>query len=108
MHLPPGSHLLFYFVRFTAFAAIHDSTILISGSMQKKDVTQITLRAYSDKPHGLHGFLNELAESLRHLVGSVQSAKEIGIIEEKQVINIIDSVVQRTRFGGAGVGAVLR
>ena len=67
-----------------------------------KDVTQIALIAYSDKPHGLHGFLNEITGSVRHLVGSVQSAKEIGIIEEKQVINIIDSVVQRTSFGGAG------
>ncbi|PXF60827.1 MAG: hypothetical protein C4B59_07515 [Candidatus Methanogaster sp.] len=71
---------------------------------KEKDITRIALRAYSDKPHGLHGFLNEIAASIRHLVGSVQSAKEIGIIEEKQVVNIIDSVVQRTSFGGAGVG----
>jgi len=71
---------------------------------KEKDVTRIALRAYSDKPHGLHGFLNEIVGSIRHLVGSVQSAKEIGIIEEKQVINIIDSVVQRTSFDGAGDG----
>jgi glycine betaine/proline transport system substrate-binding protein len=71
---------------------------------KEKDITQIALRAYSDKPHGLHGFLNEITASIRHLVGSVQSAKGIGIIEEKQVINIIDSVVQRTSFGGVGGG----
>ena len=71
---------------------------------KEKDVTQIALRTYSDKPYGLRGFLNEIAGSVRHLVGSVQSAREIGIIEEKQVINIIDSVVQRTSFGGAGDG----
>ena len=65
-----------------------------------KDLTQVALRAYSDKPYGLHGFLNEIVNSIRHLVASVQSAKEIGIIESKQVINIIDSVVQRTSFGG--------
>jgi len=70
-----------------------------------KNLTQVALRAYSDKPHGLHGFLNEIANSIRHLVGSVQSAKEIGVIESKQVINIIDSVVQRTSFGGIGEGA---
>jgi len=69
---------------------------------KEKDVTRIAFRAYSDKPHGLHGFLNEITASIRHLVGSVQSAKEIGIIEEKQVINIIDSVVQRTSFDGVG------
>ncbi|NMG82604.1 MAG: PQQ-binding-like beta-propeller repeat protein [Methanosarcinales archaeon] len=72
---------------------------------KEKDVTQIALRAYSDKPHGLHGFLNEIVGSVRHLIGSVQSAKEIGIIEETQVVNIIDSVVQRTSFGGMGQGA---
>ena len=42
--------------------------------------------------------MNEMADSLRHLVGSVQNAKEIGIIENTQVINIIDPVVQRTNF----------
>jgi HEPN domain-containing protein len=64
-----------------------------------KNLTQVALRAHSDKPYGLHGFLNEIVNSIRHLVASVQSAKEIGIIESKQVINIIDSVVQRTSFG---------
>ncbi|NIA12006.1 MAG: PQQ-binding-like beta-propeller repeat protein [Nitrospiraceae bacterium] len=70
-----------------------------------KDVTRIAFRAYSDKPYGLHGFLNEIVESMRHLISSVQSAREIGIIESKQVVNIIDSVVQRTSFGGVGQGA---
>jgi hypothetical protein len=69
-----------------------------------KNVTQVALRAYSDKPYGLHGFLNEIVNSIRYLVGSVQSAKEIGIIESTQVINIIDSVVQRSSFGGSGEG----
>lgn len=39
-----------------------------------------------------------MADSLHNLAGSVQKAKEIGIIENTQVINIIDSVVQRTNF----------
>ncbi|MDP3103382.1 MAG: hypothetical protein Q8M95_02100 [Candidatus Methanoperedens sp.] len=39
-----------------------------------------------------------MANSLRHLVGSVQNVNEIGIIENTQVINIIDSVVQRMNF----------
>ncbi|MCX9011336.1 MAG: tetratricopeptide repeat protein [Candidatus Methanoperedens sp.] len=63
-----------------------------------KRLTQVILRAHSDKKYGLNGFMNEMADSIRHLVGSVQSAKEIGIIENTQVINIIDSVVQRTSF----------
>ena len=63
-----------------------------------KGLTQVVLRAHSDKKYGLNGFMNEMADSLRHLVGSVQNTKEIGIIENTQVINIIDSVVQRTNF----------
>jgi len=38
----------------------------------------------------------------------VQSAKEIGVIESKQVINIIDSVVQRTSFCALGEGGERR
>jgi len=63
-----------------------------------KGLTQVLLRAHSDKKYGLNGFMNEMAGSIRHLVGSVQNAKEIGIIENTQVINIINSVVQRTSF----------
>ncbi len=63
-----------------------------------KGSTQVVLRAHSDKKYGLNGFMNEMADGIRHLVGSVQSAKEIGIIENTQVINIIDSLVQRTSF----------
>jgi len=62
------------------------------------------LRAVSDKSHGLNGFMNEITADLRHVVNTVQSAHEIGVIRKEQVINIIDSVVQRSSFGG-GEGA---
>lgn len=42
--------------------------------------------------------IDEMVDSLRHLAESVKNAKEIGIIENTQVINIIDSVVHRTSF----------
>ena len=70
-------------------------------------LTQVMLRAVSDKPHGLNGFLNETVADLRHVVETVQSAREIGVIKKEQVINIIDSVVQRTTFGwGDGAASV--
>jgi predicted RNA-binding Zn-ribbon protein involved in translation (DUF1610 family) len=62
------------------------------------------LRAVSDKSYGLNGFLNEIVDGLRHIVSTVQSAREIGVIKKEQVINIIDSVVQRTTFS-SGEGA---
>ncbi len=40
------------------------------------------------------------------MVETVQSAREIGIIKKEQVINIIDSVVQRTTFGTEGAASV--
>ncbi len=67
---------------------------------EEDDLTQVMLRAVSDKPHGLNGFMNETVADLRHVVETVQSAREIGVIKKEQVINIIDSVVQRTTFGG--------
>ena len=70
-------------------------------------LTQVMLRAVSDKSHGLNGFLNETVADLRHVVETVQSAREIGVIRKEQVINIIDSVVQRTSFGwGDGATSV--
>lgn len=72
--------------------------LLTAVIQEYKGLTQVVLRAHSDKKYGLNGFMNEMADSIRHLVGSVQNAKEIGIIENTQVINIIDSVVQRTSF----------
>ena len=69
-------------------------------------LTQLMLRAMSDKLHGLSGFLNEMVGSIRHIVSTVQSAREIGVIKKEQVINIIDSVVQRTTFGGEGATSV--
>ena len=81
---------------------------LLTAYIKETDgLTQVILRAVSDKPHGLNGFLNEMVGSIRHIVGTVRSAREIGVIRKEQVINIIDSVVQRTTFaGGEGAGEV--
>ena len=61
------------------------------------------MRANSDKSRGLNGFLNEIPDNLHHLILSAE-AREIEIIKKEQVINIIDSVVQKMTFAG-GEGA---
>jgi len=79
---------------------------LLTALIKEEDgLTQVMLRVASDKSHGLNGFLNETVAELRHVVSTVQSAQEIGIIKNKQVINIIDSIVQRSNIGGSGGGA---
>ena len=88
-------------ILYLASESIGDEAYYLLTVLIKKDdeLTQVMLRAVSDKPHGLNGFLNETITELRHVVNTVQSAQEIGIIKKEQVINIIDSVVQRTSFG---------
>jgi hypothetical protein len=75
--------------------------LLTAVVVEHEGIIQVLLRASSDKRHGLNGFLNEIMENLRHLVTSAR-AREIGVIKKEQVINIIDSVVQRTTFAAAG------
>lgn len=89
---------------YLASESIGEKAYYLLTALIKEDdgLTQIMLRAVSDKPHGLNGFLNETVAELRHVVNTVQSAQEIGIIKKQQVINIIDSIVQRTSFGGVG------
>ena len=72
---------------------------------ENEGLTQVMLRAVSDKSHGLNGFMIEITADLRHVVNTVQSAHEIGVIRKEQVINIIDSIVQRSSFGRGEGGA---
>ena len=74
--------------------------LLTAVVKEHEGLAQVFLRANSDKDYGLTGFLNETLDNLRHLVVAGK-VREIGVIRKEQVINIIDSVVQRTSFGGS-------
>ena len=89
---------------YLASESIGEKAYYLLTALIKEDdgFTQVMLRVASDKPHGLNGFLNETVAELRHVVNTVQSAQEIGIIKKQQVINIIDSIVQRSSFGRVG------
>ncbi len=91
---------------YLASESIGEKAYYLLTALIKEDdgLTQVMLRAVSDKPHGLNGFLNETVADLRHVVSTVQSAQEIGVIKKEQVINIIDSVVQRSTIS-MGEGA---
>ena len=89
---------------YLASESIGEKAYYLLTALIKEDdgLIQVMLRVVSDKSHGLNGFLNETVAELRHVVSTVQSAQEVGIVKKEQVINIIDSVVQRSSFGGAG------
>ncbi len=92
---------------YLASESIGEKAYYLLTALIKEDdgLTQVMLRVASDKSHGLNGFLNETVAELRHVVSTVQSAQEIGIIKNEQVINIIDSIVQRSSFGRVGGSA---
>lgn len=62
---------------------------------ENEGLTQVMLRAVSHKKDGIHGFLNEMMARLKHLANTVNSVQDIGDIKNKQVVNVLDSVVQR-------------
>ncbi|MFQ6120308.1 MAG: HEAT repeat domain-containing protein [Methanosarcinales archaeon] len=95
----PKRKIMFFSGESTVEKLYYLLTLIIQ---EKEELTQIILIAYSDKKHGLAGFMSEVADSIRNIVSSIQSAKEVGIIEKKQIINIIDSIVHRTSFGEIG------
>lgn len=74
--------------------------LLIVTVRETENILQVILNANSDKDFGIHGFLNEILDNLRHLVKSVNAATEITAIKNQQVINIRDSVVMNPNFSG--------
>ncbi|RQD82471.1 hypothetical protein D5R95_07180, partial [Methanosalsum natronophilum] len=75
--------------------AVYLLTVLIK---ENSGITQVMLRGSSNKEHGIKGFINEILAELQHLIATETAAKEIGYIRNEQVINIIDSVVQRSNI----------
>jgi|GEM_PF-1379513 len=74
---------------------------LLTVTVRRIDnILQVVLKANSDKDFGIHGFLNEILDNLRHLVKSVSPAIEITTIKNEQVINITDSVLMYPNFSG--------
>ncbi|MFQ6063413.1 MAG: hypothetical protein ACE5J9_09615, partial [Methanosarcinales archaeon] len=55
-------------------------TMLLTLKIQskEKDLTQVILKVYSDKPDGLPGAKEEFASNIRNAVSTIKSAQEIG------------------------------
>ncbi len=79
--------------------------LLTAVVKEYEGLTQVLLRANSDKSHGLNSFLNEILENLHRLVQSA-SAREIGIIKKEQVIKFFNSVWIRPTIEVEGTTSV--
>lgn len=81
--------------------------LLTAFITKNEELSQITFKAVSDKPHGLNGFLHEIVNDIKHLASTMKLSQEICIIKKEQTINISNSVVQKTNFFGDHGGAVI-
>ncbi len=67
----------------------------------KGDACNVAFRLYSSKEKDLKETLEKIAGIINYTIIIMSMAKEIEKIEVKEVINIIDSVVQRSKLGTA-------
>ncbi len=76
-------------------------TWLLTVAVKKDgDIFNVLFTAYSDKKEGLAGFLDNIADIVKYTIITMNFAKEVEKIEVRKVINIIDSIVQRSDIGG--------
>jgi hypothetical protein len=63
------------------------------------DIFNVLFKAYSDRKEGLEEFLSTVSDIVKYTIITMNFAKEVEKIEVKKVINIIDSIVQRSDIG---------
>lgn len=79
-------------------------TYLLTIALEMRgDVCNVGFRIYSEEDKGLKDILIKLAEMIKYTIIIMSMAKEIEKIEVKEVINIIDSVVQRSKLGSKDI-----
>ncbi|MBN2102135.1 MAG: tetratricopeptide repeat protein [Candidatus Aenigmarchaeota archaeon] len=77
-------------------------TYLLTVALDMKgDTCNVAFRIYSSKEKDLKEILVKIADIINYTIIILSMAKEIEKIEVKEVINIIDSVVQRSKLGTA-------
>jgi len=73
-------------------------TVAVKG---EKNFVHIAFKMYSTKEENLQELLGKIANMIKHTIVAMSFAVEIQKIQMKEVINIIDSVVQRSSIGSA-------
>lgn len=71
-------------------------TVVVKG---EEKIVHLALKLYSDKKENLEDTLSKILEIIKHTVVVMSLAKEVEKIEVKKIINIIDSIVQRSDIG---------
>ena len=71
---------------------------------EEEGIVHLLLKLYSDSRDSLPPTLERIAGLIRYLVSSEADAREVEKVEIRKVINIIDSIVQRSSIGSGGEG----
>ena len=71
---------------------------------EENGLIHLAFRLYSDRKENLNELLSKIGEIIKHAIVVMSFATEIEKIEIKKIVNIIDSIVQRSDIG-TGEGA---
>ena len=75
-------------------------TYLLTAAMKEDDnLVHIALKLYSDREEDIDDVLEKISDIVKYTIIAMTFAAEIQKIEVKETINIIDSVVQRSKIG---------
>jgi tetratricopeptide (TPR) repeat protein len=79
----------------------NDGGLYLLTAVAKEDdnLVHVALKLYSDKEEELDDMLEKLSDILKYTIIAMSFATEIQKIEVKETINIIDSIVQRSKIG---------
>jgi len=79
----------------------NDGGLYLLTAVAKEDdnLVHVALKLYSNKEDELEDMLEKLSDILKYTIIAMSFATEIQKIEVKETINIIDSVVQRSKIG---------
>lgn len=75
------------------------SYLLTVAIKKEEEFINVLFKIYSDKQDGLESVLNAIANSVQYTLTIASSAIRVEKIEVNEVINIIDSIVQRSKIG---------
>ncbi len=82
---------------------------LLTVVIKKDDeFLHLVLKLYSESGDGLDRNLEKIADIIRHTIVTETDVHEVEKVEIKKVINIIDSVVQRSRIGTGEEGETVK
>ena len=87
-------------------AQSHDGkTYLLTIAIRMKgDICNIAFKMHSSEKEGLKEMLQKVSDIITYTILVMNEAKEVEKIEINEVINIVDSVVQRSKLGAASPG----